>query len=514
MVTPRPYQKEIVSRVCAGWKDFRKQLVVAPTGSGKTCVFSWLAEKTPGRTLILCHRNELIDQAIAKLHAATGIEASREKAESFGSRDAKVVVASVQTLMREQRRELWSPDHFSLVIVDEAHHALAASYRSVLNHFDGHARVLGVTATPDRGDKRNLGEYFENVAAEVGLFDLIDDGYLSPITLKAIPLKIDLSSVRQTAGDFNEADLGSALEPYLDQIARAIREHASFRRVLAFLPLIATSQKFVEACRAAGLKAEHIDGTSEDRKDKLTRFAEWDFDVLSNAMLLTEGYDDPGIDCVVCLRPTRSRPLYAQMVGRGTRIHETKSNLLLLDFLWHHEKHQLCRPAHLIAETQEEADTITELAQDRAGLPADVAAECELDLQDLAGAATAKREESLRKKLEEHRHKKGRVMSAEEFALEHHDLATAEFEPTMKWESNEVTEKQAKVLKRAHIDLATVRGRGHASKLISLIFRNQKLTLASPKQQALMRRMGHNDPANATQDEARRFFKELRNTVK
>ena len=164
----------------------------------------------------------------------------------------------------------------------------------------------------------------------------------------------------------------------------------------------------------------------------------------------------------------------------------------------------------MIAHTEEEADEITKLAQDRAGLPADVAAQCELDLQSLAGAATEQREANLRKKLEEQRHKKARTISAEEFALSHHSLETAEFEPTMKWESNAITEKQAKVLKRAKIDLETVHGRGHASKLIDLIFRNQKLTLASPAQQKLMRRMGHPNADQATQDEARKFFAEIR----
>lgn len=508
-MTLRPYQQEIVDAVHRGWCEFRKQLIAVPTGGGKTIIFSHLAAGEPGRTLILAHREELIDQAVAKMHAATGIVAEVEKADRYASPTAKVVVGSIQT-MRGERLQRWPQDHFSLVIVDEAHHTLAKSYLETLNHFDGRARVLGVTATPDRGDRRNLGEYFESIAADVDLFDLVADGYLSPITLKAVPLKIDLSTVRQTAGDFNEADLGNALEPYLDQIAAAIKEHASFRRVLAFLPLIATSQKFVEACRKVGLAAEHVDGESKDRKEKLDGFRQWRFDVLSNAMLLTEGYDDPGIDCVVVLRPTRSRPLYSQMVGRGTRIHETKENLLLLDFLWHHSKHQLCRPANLIASTQEEADAITALTQDRAGLPADVAAQCEMDLQTVAGVATQQREANLAKKLAEQKHKKGRVMSAEEFALSHHSLETAEFEPTMKWESNEITEKQAKCLKRAKIDLETVRGRGHASKLIDLYFRNQKLVLASPKQQSIMRSMGHPNAEHATAAEARKFFAGLR----
>jgi superfamily II DNA or RNA helicase len=504
-MTPRPYQLDTINAVCAGWKQFRKQLVVLPTGSGKTIIFSWLAQREAGRTLILAHREELIDQAIAKLHSATGLVAYKEKAEYHASKSAKVVVASVQTMIR--RLADWPADHFGLVVADEAHHAIGDSWQAVLRHFDAHGRVLGVTATPDRGDERNLGSYFENVAHEVSLFDLINQGHLSRIAVRSVPLQIDLSGVKQKAGDFSDADLGSALEPYLPPIARAIKEYAPTRRVLAFLPLIATSHKFVSACQAAGINARHIDGYSSDRADILRRFAGWEFDLLSNAMLLTEGFDDPSIDCVVVLRPTRSRPLFAQMIGRGTRTDCLKDDLLLLDFLWLHNKHSVTRPAHLIAKSEDEADAITQIAQDRsAAVPGDVADTLALDLGAMAGAATKQREENLRKRLEEQSKKRGKYISAEEFALTHHDMVTAEFEPTMRWHSDAITDSQMKWLKRAHIDPATVRGKGHASALLTLYFSRQNLVLASPKQRHLLRRMGHPSPDTATAREARQFF--------
>jgi len=159
----RPYQLECLDAVANGWKEFRRQLIVVPTGGGKTVIFSKLAAVNAGRTLILAHREELIDQAVAKLRAATGIEAEKDKAEHIAELDARVVVASVQTLMRENRMNRWPQDHFDLVVCDEAHHAISPSWRGVLSRFDEHARVLGVTATPDRGDKKNLGVYFENV---------------------------------------------------------------------------------------------------------------------------------------------------------------------------------------------------------------------------------------------------------------------------------------------------------------------------------------------------------------
>lgn len=499
----RPYQRECIAAIDAGWSESCRQLIVVPTGGGKTIIFSSVAAANKSRTLILAHREELIDQAIDKLHRSTGIKADKDKAEHVASIEARVVVGSIQTLMRDKRLTRWPSDHFGMVIVDEAHHAISPSFIRVLNHFDGVARVLGVTATPDRGDKKNLGQYFERIAYEVSLFSLIDDGYLSRIAVKSIPLKIDLNAVKQSGGDFDGAELGAALEPYLGEIAGVLKDQCTHRRTLAFLPLRATSRKFVDACRESGLTAEHIDGESPDRKEILARFAAGEFQVLSNAMLLTEGFDDPGIDCVVVLRPTRSRPLYAQMVGRGTRIDEFKDNLLLFDFLWMHQRHSISRPAHLVASSPEEAEIITEISQS-AGGPMD-----EMDLGELSAEAQTKREAALRKWLEQSAKKKATFISAEEFAMQHDALAVAEYEPTMPWESDPVTEKQSRALRRARIDATTVSGKGHANKLLNLFFANQKLTLASEKQRATMRRMGHPNAENATADEARRFFASL-----
>lgn len=502
-MNPRGYQEACLSAIATGWAEASRQLVVLPTGGGKTCIFAWEAQRRqPGRTLILAHREELIEQACAKLHATTGIFAQIEKAESRASLQAPVVVASVQT-MQGARLKRWPVDHFDLVVIDEAHHALADSWRCTLSHFDDYADVLGVTATPDRGDKRNLGAYFERVAYEITLVDLIRQRYLSPITIRAVPLRIDLSQVKQTAGDYDAQALGDALDPYLDSIAEALRTHAHGRRTLAFLPLIATSQKFTEACRRAGLRAEHVDGYDGDRRDKLRRFAEWDFDVLSNAMLLTEGYDDPGIDCLLVLRPTRSRALYAQMIGRGTRIEPLKDDLLILDCLWMHERHSLCRPAHLVAASEEEADAITELSEDLSG---EMNGAGQMDLLQAVSDAAAKREEKLRAELERKSKRGAKYISAAEFALRHNDLAVAEYEPSLPWERNDPTPKQVTALKYAGIDAATVSGRGHASKLLDIHFRNQAITLASPKQQALLRRMGHSSPDSATVTEFRKWM--------
>lgn len=504
-VNLRPYQAEAVEAVEAGWRDVGKQFIVIPTGGGKTIIFSHLAaRRQPERTLILAHREELIEQAAAKLHAATGIIAEIEKADRHASRHAPVVVASVQTLTPKRLEKRWPKDHFGLVIADEAHHAISPSWQRVLNHFDEHADILGVTATPDRGDKRELGTYFERLAHQVGLVDLIRQGYLAPIATRSIPLRIDLSGVKQTAGDLDAAQTGAALEPFLPQIASAIREHASGRRTLVFLPLIETSKKFRDACVAAGLRAEHVDGYSEERADILRRFAAWKFQVLCNAMLLTEGFDDPGIECVVVLRATKSRPLYAQMIGRGTRVDDLKDDLLLLDFLWMHERHSITRPAHLVADSAEVADAMTKVAAEQSGGDGEG-----VDLMELAGSAAVQREASLARELAAKANRRAELISAEEFATRHNAAGVATYLATADWERGPITPKQQKALRRAGLDVATVENRGHAKRILDVVFANDSLSICSTAQRQLLRRFGHPHADHASLAEFRSFMGSL-----
>lgn len=496
MIAARPYQAECISKTLKGFEEFNRQLAVLPTGSGKTVIFSMLAARfQPKRTLILAHREELIDQAIAKLHATTGIFAQKEKAEFKSSLSAPVVVASVQSMINRLHR--WNPDHFGLIVADEAHHAISASWQRVLRHFSG--KQMGVTATPDRGDNRNLGSYFEHIPFEISLFDLIHQGYLSKIVVQSVPLKIDLNKVRQTAGDFNETDLSDALAPYLKSIAEAIRDLASFRRVLVFVPLIATSKKFVEVCKTVGLSACHIDGESPDRKEILARYANGEFDVLSNAMLLTEGFDDPGIDCVCVLRPTRSRSLYSQMVGRGTRVNFGKSNLLLLDFLWMHEKHNLIRPAHLVAQTQEAAEEMQALQESKYGQEI-------LDLEDLATETQVSREEKLRAELEKKSKKKGRVLDADAFCSFAHEFKDADYQPVMPSEMRPMLKGQVEIMDKYAIDVDSIKGRDHADKVIHLIQDRMQKGLATPKQLRCLIQFKHPSPHTATLEQATAFL--------
>jgi superfamily II DNA or RNA helicase len=483
----RPYQTACVDAVLTKFRHHGKLLAVLPTAAGKTVIFSHTAEKfAPGRTLILAHREELLSQAADKLTRATGIVAETECGTRQASLNAQVVVASVQTLMGEKRLSRWPRDHFNLVVVDEAHHALAESYQRVLRHFDGHAKVLGVTATPDRGDKKNLGTYFEDIAFEVGLHELIEDGYLSRISVRTLPVEINLTDVRTVAGDYNDADLGDVIEPALREIVEAMRESIGDRKTLVFLPLIRTSQLFVELCKEVGFTAAHIDGQSENRAELLARYAAGDFQILSNSMLLTEGFDEPSIECVVCLRPTKVRALYAQIIGRGTRLHPGKENLLVLDFLWMTGRHSIVRPAHLVASTPEIANAMIAQAEE--------AGDEEHDLLETEIDAKAQREAVLAEELAANAKRAERQLDPVEFALSLHEIELAEYAPTMAWHHQPPSFKQLSLLERNGLDPSAIRDKGHAAAIIDRILARRNLGLATPKQVACLRRNGHARP--------------------
>lgn len=284
----RPYQIKAVEAVQKEWKEGRKRtLLVIPTGGGKTIIFSELTrrESVKGRVLILAHRDELIRQAADKLYRSTGIFCGIEKGVESSGGMFDVCVASVQTLSRPNRLEKYPPDYFRAVIVDEAHHCLAESYRRILEHFSP-ALVLGVTATPDRGDKKTLAEVFDSIAFEYSLSQAIKDGYLVPPKAEMIPINIDLSKVKTSMGDYTDGSLGEALGPYLEKIADEMVNRCMNRKTVIFLPLIATSQAFCEMLKRRGFQATEVNGMSKDRKEKLKGFEDGTYNCLCNSMLL------------------------------------------------------------------------------------------------------------------------------------------------------------------------------------------------------------------------------------
>lgn len=480
----RPYQAAAVDAVLAEWDGGRdRTLLVLPTGTGKTVVFAHVAKSevdSGGRVLVLAHRGELLEQAADKILAATGLGCSVEKAERTSAGEwFRITVGSVQSMMRESRLARFPRDWFDAIIVDEAHHAVSDSYRAVLDWFDG-AKVLGVTATPDRADRRNMGEVFQSVAYEYTLPAAIRDGYLCPIRAQTVPLDIDLSSVRQSAGDFSAGDLGTALDPYLHRIAdEMIAAGCLERRTVVFLPLVATSRKFREILESKGFRAAEVNGESEDRAEVLADFDAGRYDVLCNSMLLTEGWDCPAVDCVIVLRPTRSNSLYQQMVGRGTRLSpETgKEHLLLLDFLWHTERHDLCRPAHLVATTPDVADAMTSRMA-AAGCPEDLGAVERAASQDVV----AQREEALQKELREMRTRKRKLVDPLQYELSIGAADLAGYAPSMPWEMAPASDRQKAALEKAGIFPDEVECAGKASLILDKLAKRRAEGLATPKQ--------------------------------
>lgn len=503
----RPYQSEADEKVAEGFKSFRRQLIAMPTASGKTVVAGAVARRHP-RTLFIAHREELLYQAMESLELHAELSCDLEKAEARAQigqsrlfdEEARVVVASIQTL--DIRRERFKPNYFDLIIVDEAHHAIADSYLRTLRYFDGYAKVLGVTATPDRSDLRNLGAYFQNIAYEVGLVELIKQGWIAPLTIQTIPVKIDLSKVSVNNGDFDLNESASAIEPYLDEIARIVAREAPKRRSIAFLPLVATSKRFRDACLKAGLRAAHVDGESEDRKTIIADFKAGKYQILSNCAIATEGFDCPPIDCVIPLRPTKSRSLYAQICGRGFRITPGKADCLLLDFIWLHEKHKLIRPAHLIATKLEYAEKMTRMLEDgrRRGM------------NELESAATKalilERERKLAEEIAAQQGRKAKLMSALEYsvALKDIELGDPSAQILMPWHAEAPTQKQLALIEKMGIDPLPIKSRGHATALIERLIVRSKNKLASPWQLRLLRRVKHPEPETLTRDEAKEFL--------
>ena len=329
----RPYQVECQRAIYRSLRDVRRTLVVLATGLGKTIVFSSIsrdAAEKGRRVLILAHREELVTQAADKFTRVSGLPAAIEMADRaealqpnvdlFGDLPS-VVVASVQSMVR--RLDKFPREHFNLVVIDEAHHAPAETYRKILDHFE--CKVLGVTATPDRGDKKALAQVFEDVAYKLDIRDAVDEGWLVPITQKFVQVdKLNLSRCRTTAGDLNAGDLEAAMTEMgvLEEVAGPTIEEAGSRPTLLFAVTVAHAHALAEVLRghtSAGVAA--LDGSTDkdERRRIVDAFKAGDIQFLVNCALFTEGFDAPPTACVAMARPTKSRNLYEQMIGRGTR---------------------------------------------------------------------------------------------------------------------------------------------------------------------------------------------------
>ena len=497
----RPYQLNAVKAVHKEWNSGnRNTLVVMPTGTGKTIVFSQIVKDQVAKgekVLILAHREELLKQAADKLKASSGMESALEKAAntSIGS-GLDVVVGSVQTLRQKSRLEKFSKDYFGTIIIDEAHHSAADSYKNILKYFN-QAKVLGVTATPDRADMKSLSDVFDSLAFEYKLPEAINDGYLCKIRTKTIPLKVDISKVHTLAGDFNPNELGQALDLYLEAIADSIVKECKGRKTVIFTPLVRISQRLNELLKDRGVNTVEVNGSSKDREEILKDFESGKYDAMTNAMLLTEGWDCPSVDCIICLRPTKSRSLYAQIVGRGTRLCKGKDNLLILDYLWLSGKHSLCHPSDIFCEDAEVAARTTKkladyAATDCGGLDGPDGTDLIQAIQEAQEEMENEKrqmmrrieeqEEAVRKRLAEQRQKRKGLVDPFQYMFSIESTAIRDYKPTFGWETKAPSQKAKDAIEGYGVDANSIESAGLANLILKELMKRWDSGMATPKQ--------------------------------
>jgi superfamily II DNA or RNA helicase len=480
-----------------------------------------------GKVLIVAHTEELLDQAADKLTRVTGIVSEREKAEEYASTGAAVVIASIQTLSKDERLTAFPPDHFSLVIVDECHRILARSYLKVVYYFHfgeasldeswvmpepgaaykRGARVLGFTATDDRGDRRSLGQIFEHCAFEYGLLDACRDGYLVRPVVKQFPLKVDMQGVRIRGRDLDAHEISQRLTPFLMEIAKKVAEEARERKTIIWLPSVDSATRLSEALRGAGMNASFVSGACPDRAEKITAFrAVGPGSVMCNAMLLNEGVDIADVNCCMMLRPTKIRSLAVQAYGRGTRVLpgvidglETKEerlraiaaslkpDMLILDVLWLTDRLDLIKPVDLVAQRADMRDRMQELQKEGE----------KYDLLDLEGVATRDLLKSLEAAARRTAHREARVLDPLAWAVDLGDEKLATYEPETDFDRRPATKGQLDFLQRQHFDVEKIRCFGQASMIIGKMMQRFKLNLATPQQLNFLHKLVPAKPSDA-----------------
>ena len=442
----RPYQAAACDAIDESWTRVRSTLLVAATGTGKTRMGCEVIQRRApyGRTLWLAHRTELLDQAAEAIASNTGLRVGREQAERRASirnlwgMDDAVVVASIQTMHTDRLDRFFRPDDFSTIIVDEAHHALASTYRKVIDYFAA-SKVLGVTATPDRTDRLGMFQMFDEVAYQYEILQAISEGYLCDIQSREVEiLGLDLSKVRTTAGDLNAGDLAKLVEneQHMHAIAGPLVELAGDRPTVVFTPSVESAHHLASVIRgytSSGVRA--IDGKTahQERSEALDAYQQKQIQFLVNCALLTEGWDAPHTSCVAIARPTKSRALYAQMIGRGTRIYPGKPDLLVLDFVPEQAgKHKLVSPMDVLGGKELEEDVAKEAKRlNQGGMPASEALAAAEQAKAERQAADRKRDEMRRLKIQVEAEKRVRhidpfgVISAGDMTGSHINSRTA-----------------------------------------------------------------------------------------
>ncbi len=487
-VSLRDYQIEYVDGVSSEWAEGRdKVLVTAPTGAGKTTLMGAIISKevdNGGKVLVVTDRKKLTKQFAHRTEEDFGIPCGIEmSSSSHGGED--VVCCTVQTITNRINQGKFHPEQFTLLAFDEAHLSLAAGFQSVAKHFDK-ARIVGLTATPRRGDKKDLLKFYDSMVEKRTLSQLIAEGHLAPLTIRNIPISIRLET--QGKGDFDDDEINHAIEPYLESCADAMVSEGRERCCLSFLPLIVTSKKFTDMLNDRGMKTEHVDGTMDESQieSAIKRLEMGKTQCLSCSQILGVGVDIKPVSLICNLRPTRSWTMFVQFCGRGTRTHDPikdgpkgttwplKRDCILLDPLWLTTDHNLLmRPSVLVADNDDDQKEIDKALKKNGGG----------GLMEAKSNATEEREARLKERLTAMQKRKERTVDAMEFFTRMHMPHMADWEPMSRHDMNPVTDRQRETLEKNGFAMESVKGLGHASAIIDVLSKERwKKDMATMKQ--------------------------------
>ncbi len=498
-VTLRDYQSDAVAAVVKSLENNPRTLLVMATGGGKTTVASSVAEHflRKGRILWLAHRKELVQQGADRLHLITHEQVDIEMAELWASNRSRVVSASLDSI--KSRLERWPSDHFSLVIFDEAQHSLAPSYKKVIEHFK--CPAMGMTATPDRGDEKALGQVWNDVAGVWDIVDLIDSGFLVPIRGRSVQVdSIDLSRVGKSAGDLAIGELDEEIVKSVEGIVSKTLELEPGKQGIWFFPGVKSAELACDRINAIlPDSCVFVSGETpkEERDEAFRGFRSGRYQHLTNCQICTEGTDLPTADMIVMGRPTLSRALYAQCVGRGLRVlaglvdhlpgkgdaaerraliaSSTKTHCVVVDYCGNAGKHVLITPEDLLGGdyTEEEVKLAKKAAKENPG--ADV----------IEGLEAARRElKAMMARLQSK--VKATVVGFDPFAL----LGTEHPDPNKERFREPITEQQKSSLAKFNIKPAQMQQLSHleAAKLIQRLGHRMKLGLCSLNQLSTLRK--------------------------
>lgn len=542
MIQLRPYQADAFSEIMKGFESgSRSQLLILPTGCGKTVLFSAVCQATieaGGRVLVLAHREELIQQAANTLagfgmnpviemagnHAMPRFTKSKRTPgahmetlwgdEVDPDSDPKCVVGSVQTF-QGKRLTAWPPGWFQLVVCDEAHHATADSYRRAIDHLKPQW-YLGVTATWDRSDKTPIvgpNQVFERVAYEYTILEAVNSGFLAPPKCVYLPTTVNLDKIRTTAGDLNAGDLEKAIAPAIGELVNAAMPFFRERRAsIVFTPDVGSAEAVASAIsgmvdskgKPCGVPAISVSGRDEDRTEIVRDFKEGRYRVITNCQLLTEGFDAPFVDTVVLMRPTKSRSLAVQMIGRATRIYPGKSDCLILGYDFPTLKHKLVHPVEIFHGPG--LDPVDVDAAKRI-----VNGGGERDLLKAVQRAEEARKEKVRLRVTA-KERRGEATHFDPLIGDYDGLAKPEFKDSDAAFQRRATEGQVNLLQRFGFDPREVETwtRSRAGAVIDAMIKRAKLNLATKKQVELLNRFGVPNAADLKMDQASKIIDKIK----